>query len=57
MRAQFLNNVGLLFNFLVAFEANQGVTLNKTPKQFILKTDLHGVPQEGWQQEHFIGKV
>ena len=27
MRVQFLKTVGLLFNFLVVFEANQGVTL------------------------------
>ena len=27
MRVQFLKTVGFLFNFLVAFEANQGVTL------------------------------
>ena len=26
-KVQFLKTVGLLFNFLVAFEANQGVTL------------------------------
>ena len=34
MRAQFLKTVGLLFNFLVAFEANQGVTLSGTDDAF-----------------------
>ena len=36
MTVSFLKNAGLLFNFLIAFEANQGVTLiHLEYKQFV----------------------
>ena len=40
MSVQFLKTVGLLFNFLVAFEANQGVTLSAESNGFENKSEV-----------------
>ena len=57
---KFLNAVGLLFNFLVAFEANQGVTLNETkldPNILKCHTDIDGYHHERFDRNRHGGGV
>ena len=41
MLVQFLKTIGLLFNFLVAIEANQGVTLSNHLRPVVYLRSLH----------------